>query len=88
MRGRLLFEPEATYPALESLMEAGATIKSTTLSNSFSFADYLNHYSQRVLPLAVVTENGRLMFFTADNRPSPKAGQTVIGLISADGELG
>lgn len=67
-------------------METGATIKSTALSSSFSYADYLANYEERPpIPLAVVTSDSKLQLFTEDNRPTPKPGQTIISLIPAEG---
>lgn len=88
LRGRVLFGPEASYSQLDSHMEAGATVKSTPLTDSFTYADYQNHYGNRAMPLGIVTDNARLTFFTADNRPNPKAGQTIIGLIPGNGQRG
>lgn len=86
LRGRSLFSSTATYDHIEKLMETGATIKSTALSSSFSYADYLANYEERPpIPLAVVTSDSKLQLFTEDNRPTPKPGQTIISLIPAEG---
>lgn len=86
LRGRALFGPETTYELLNSGMETGAIIKATPLTASFSYADYQAHYRNRAVPLALVSDNARLTLFTTDNQPTPKAGQTIIGLIPNDGE--
>ncbi len=83
LRGRSLFGPDMTYERLDSHMQAGSVIKSTPLSSSFTYADYLEHYNNRVVPLALITSDSKLVFFTDDLRPTPKAGQTIISLIPA-----
>lgn len=84
LRGRSLFGPEMTYEHLDSLMEAGSVVKSTPLSNSFTYADYLEHYDNRAVPLGLITSDSKLILFTDDIRPTPKAGQTIISLVPTD----
>ncbi len=85
LRGRSLFSSNATYGHMEELMNAGATVKSTALSPSFAYADYLAHYGERSpIPLAVVTGDSKLQLFTDDNSLVPKPGQTIISLVSSE----
>lgn len=84
LRGRSLFGPEMTYENLDSLVKAGSVVKSTPLSSSFTYADYLEHYDNRAVPLGLITSDSKLILFTDDIRPSPKAGQTIISLIPPD----
>ena len=85
LRGRSLFRSNATYGHMEELMDAGATVKSTALSPSFTYADYLGHYEeQSPIPLAVVTSDSKLQLFTDDNSLAPKPGQTIISLVSSE----
>lgn len=84
LRGRSLFGPEMTYEHLDSLMQAGSVVKSTPLTNAFTYSDYLDHYDNRVVPLGLVTSDSKLIFFTDDIRPTPKAGQTIISLVPAN----
>ncbi len=86
--GRALFGQNVSYDLLDSCMDDGATIKATTLTPSFTYADYQEHYRHNAIPLGIVTDNARLTLFTADNRPIPKAGQTIIGLIPKDSDSG
>ena len=83
--GRVLFNPQANHDTLVEAVEDGAALRTTTLSQSFTYADYLTHYGGRAVPLCLVTDSGRLAFFTADARPTPKPGHSVIGLIQPEG---
>ncbi len=84
LRGRYLFDPEVTYSFLESQLERGAEVKATTLTPAFTYSHYLEHYGERTIPLALVSEGLKLTLYTADNRPTPKPGQTLISLITAE----
>jgi hypothetical protein len=88
LRGRALFGPEATYDRIAAGLEDGTVVKATTLSPSFSYADYQTHYDNRAVPLGIVSDNARLTLYTSDSRPAPKAGQTIISLVPNDGERG
>jgi hypothetical protein len=88
LRGRTLFGPEISYDFLAGQMEKGATLRATTLTSAFTYSDYLAQNNRRIVPLCLITENGRLIFYTLDNRPSPKPGQTVVSLFPAGNEHG
>lgn len=84
LRGRPLFDTEVTYDFLTGQMEKGATVKATSLTSEFSYSDYLAQNRNRIVPLCLISENRRLIFFTLDANQSPKAGQTVVSLFMAD----
>jgi hypothetical protein len=81
LRGRYLFAPGATYDALDERFAAGDVVKTTKLTPEFDWAAFRERYGKDALPLFVVTEAGVLQVCVADKAPSPKAGQTVIGLV-------
>jgi len=83
-QGRTLFDPAQDYDALTSAVEDGAGLKTTTLSPEFGWADYQTHYGTRATPLCLLTDNGRLLFYTAGSRPAPKAGHQIISLVRAE----
>lgn len=81
-RGRILFGEDLTYARLASALAAGAEIKATTLTETFSYDDYLETYGDRVLPLFAITKRGNLRIFgDPEYNPSPQAGWTVISLV-------
>ena len=82
-RGRVLFDPEATYSVLGARFEQG-TVKKTSLTEEFTFEDFKARYADGALPLFVVGSNGRLSVFSVDGRPTPKAGDKVISLIDPE----
>jgi len=82
LRGRILFDAQSTYEYLEGQMTAGASIKGTPLTGTFSYESYTDQYEDAI-PLAVIAPSGRLTFFTDDLQPTPKSGQTILGLVPA-----
>jgi hypothetical protein len=65
-------------------MDEGATIKATKLSDSFTFNDYVNQNQAGFVPLLLIHKDNRLALYTEDNRPLPKAGQTIVSVIKSD----
>ena len=80
-RGRPLFSPELGYWTLAGLLESGARIKATRLSDSFDFDHYLSaRPGHPPVPLFALDPKGRAQPFTQDQILQPAAGWTVIGL--------
>jgi hypothetical protein len=86
--GRVLFAATAYHDYLTEALEDGATITTTTLTAEFSYADYRERYGDRAIPLCLATENGRLHFFAADARPTPRPGDQLVSLILPEGSDG
>lgn len=61
-----LFGEGITYGKLASLMAKGAQIKTTSLTDNFSFEDYLATYESRALPLLALTPKGRVQMYSAN----------------------
>jgi hypothetical protein len=81
LRGRNLFASGVTYEALDHRFAEGQVVKATKLSAEFDYAAFRERYGEDALPLFVVTEAGSLLVCTADKKPSPKPGQTLISLV-------
>lgn len=60
-----LFGGSVSYAKLASLMSKGALIKSTNLTESFSFDEYLARYGESAMPLIYLQE-GKVNIFTGD----------------------
>ena len=78
--GRRLFGQEVTFAGLARMLAGGAELRTTTLTEAFSFADYLSGPQGHRLPLFAIDPADRLHVFTLDAAPSPTAGWKVIGL--------
>lgn len=87
LQGRPLFR-DTTLAQIETLLEQGATIHATKLSNEFDFDAYRARHGADVLLLCVIAENGRLIVVTGDEKVQPRPGNTVISLMppAAEGQ--
>ena len=83
--GRFLFGPDITHRILDERFEAGMVVKTTRLSEEFTFDDYANRYGENALVLFVITESGELVIRTAESTTIPRPKQTLIALVPEKG---
>ncbi|OFC69658.1 cation:proton antiporter [Alteromonas confluentis] len=81
-----LFDEGVTYGYLATAVTRGAKVKTTRLSEEFSFADYTKQYGDRAVPLIAFDENGRTHTFLTGKALEPKANWKLISLIVPDSE--
>jgi NhaP-type Na+/H+ or K+/H+ antiporter len=77
-----LFAEDITYGKLAGLVSKGATIKTTRLSDSFSYEDYKQQYADRALPLCAIDANNALVLFATSHELKPKAEWRIVSLIT------
>ena len=82
LRTRVLFDHGLTHEDLEHRFEHGARIKTTKLTDEFSFEDFQETYGKSATPL-FLSSQGKLTVLTDGAAITPKAGQSVIALIDA-----
>lgn len=83
LRGRFLFGKGLNYNFLTNSFLNGAIIKSTTLTEEFSFGDFKNEYANNVIPLFLISKNNRLVPITLNDKIEPEPGNTIIALIGS-----
>jgi NhaP-type Na+/H+ or K+/H+ antiporter len=83
-RGYELFGKNVAYGNLANLLRNGAEIKSTQLSDEFTFEQYLEKYGERVTPLFAIDSKQRIQIFVANGKMKPESGWTIIGMIQAE----
>jgi hypothetical protein len=88
LRGRFLFGRDVTYRILDERFAAGWVVKTTRLSDEFTFDNYQNLYGADALILFVKTETKELVIRTAEVTTTPRSGQTLISLVPEDGQPG
>ncbi len=81
IRGRYLFNKDATHSNLSYRTSIGAQVKKTKITDEFTFEDFLVRYGESAIVLGVLSETKQLMVSTADTPLIPKAGQTVIAMV-------
>ncbi len=80
IRGRTLFAPHATYEKLEKRFAEGAQLKTTKLTEDFTFKDFQVRYGTNALVLFQI-EDGKLSIRTAESTSLPQPGQKLISLV-------
>lgn len=83
LMGRALFGEGLTFTALKEMYDAGAEFKTTKLSETFTFADFKEHYGEGTVVMCSIKDDGSLSINTADDPLTPGPGQTVLSLVSS-----
>lgn len=83
-RGYELFGEDVSYGTLAYKLRNGAEIKSTQLSDEFTFEQYLEKYGERIIPLFAIDTKHRIHIFVTNGKMKPESGWTVTGLIEAE----
>lgn len=81
LRGRYLFGTDMTYQRLDELFEDGYVVKSTRLSEKFTFDRFRERYNDDYHLLFRVENDGTLEPFTVDEQNKPVAGNLVLALV-------
>lgn len=84
LQGRHLFDPELTYARLDEIFDAGWTIKTTPITEKFTYAKFQELYGERTLPLFVISKGHELIPIDASQPIKPRAGQTLIAAVPGD----
>ncbi|MBY6063549.1 cation:proton antiporter [Pseudidiomarina sediminum] len=79
-----LFGKGVTFSKLASLTFQGAQMKTTAITESFSFQDYQERYGNRAIPMFAVDERKHCHVFTSDHTFEPKPGWQIVALITAE----
>lgn len=80
-RGQLLGAPSMTYQQLANLLNRGAELYSTTLTEGFDWQDYLALHGQRAHLLFARDGNGWMHVATPDEPLNPQPGWTLLALV-------
>jgi NhaP-type Na+/H+ or K+/H+ antiporter len=80
--GQRLFQETATHDALAGYLADGAEIKTTPLTDKFSYEDYLQQQEEERIPLFAIDTGERIYPLTVDIEIIPQAGWKIIGLSS------
>lgn len=81
LRAPILFGDNITHALLEERIEQGWRTKTTRLSETFGFADFLNEHGADAVPLFAVSEQGRVRVANLAHPLQPRAGMTLTALV-------
>ena len=82
--GRILFTRDISYGKLAQRIRKGEEIKSTTLSENYSWADWQRDNAENAVLLFALDNRKRLSWFTHDHKLQPEAGWRIFALSPAD----
>ena len=82
--GRILFESGADFASLLDRERAGWRFSKTNITPVFSAEEYRRNLGEDEEPLAVLKEDGRLLFFATEARPVIETGDVVISFVAPD----
>ncbi len=85
LRGRYLFDEQATFYFFTRKLNEGFEFKATHLTSEFTFQHFQDHYPGEVLPLFIISEGKELSVFANDSKTVPNDGDTIVALVK-DGE--
>ncbi|QDT27730.1 K(+)/H(+) antiporter NhaP [Gimesia panareensis] len=78
--GRTVFGDSLNYQDLSRMLEQGAEMKTTLLTEEFSFEDYLAQTDEERVPLFAIDTGNQVQVFTAEADFQPKAGWKIMSL--------
>ncbi|MGJ8681592.1 cation:proton antiporter [Paraglaciecola sp.] len=76
-----LFSEDVNYGKLASFMAKGAIIKTTRISEEFTFENYEQEYDGKLLTLCAIDSKGKVHMYTHSNSIKAKADWRIISLI-------
>jgi NhaP-type Na+/H+ or K+/H+ antiporter len=79
-RGRLLFGAGMDYSRMIERFGETPAVKTTHLTKEFDYAAFQALHGESVLPLFLIRASGEVALFTAENPPTPQAGEVLISL--------
>lgn len=80
-RGRMLFASDISHHVLQDIVDDGAIVKSTTLTESFSMVEFREMHGEDAIVLFCLDAERKLKIRTSASKYEPVAGETVIALV-------
>ncbi|UCC48004.1 MAG: cation:proton antiporter, partial [Gemmatimonadota bacterium] len=80
LRGRFLFDPQATYWNLTARFDAGADVKTTNLTEAFDYERFRARY-RKAIPLFLIGAGNELTVFTVKSPPEPVPGHRLVAIV-------
>jgi hypothetical protein len=80
LMGRTLFNEDLNFDRFTELYKKGQVIKSTPLTEAFTFQHFKKTYEDDFDPLFIISKEGSIQPFVVDNPTSPQPGDAIISL--------
>lgn len=78
---RMLFGDEVTWPMLSNLINQGAQVRVTNITENFSFKDYQAYWQEKAIPLFAISPKEDFYIFAEDSSIKIEPGWKVGGLV-------
>jgi NhaP-type Na+/H+ or K+/H+ antiporter len=82
-RGKTLFSSKVSYSQLASMHAQGATLKTTKLSDSYDYQQYLQQHNSQAIPMFAIDAEQHIHVFSEGGTIKPESGWSVIGMVSS-----
>lgn len=79
-----LFNEEVTYAKLAGYVAKGGSIKTTRISDEFTYEDYEQEYAGRSIRLCAIEPSGKVRMYTSLKNIQPKSDWRIISLITEE----
>ena len=79
-QGYVLFNRFLTFGKLKDLIDKGAEIKHTKLSNEFTFKHFQEHNHDKAIPLFAITPKGKVEVFVEGGKIKAEPGWSILSL--------
>jgi len=86
LTGRTLFKKEMNFDHISELYKAGKIIKSTLLTETFTFQNFKETHGDDAIPLFLLNKDDSIQPFVVDNPPVPQAGDTIISMADPEAD--
>lgn len=86
LRGRFLFGDGMSHYHLNDLVLQGYTIKTTRITEEFSYEDMEDLYSNDIIPLMRISPSNKLYVYALDDHAAPKPGHKILALVNTEKE--
>ena len=79
------WEHSVSYASLAKMLNSGAEVRTTRLSETFDYDDFVRRHWKRAVPLFALTPKGRLRVFVAGEELEPGPGWRLVALVQPSG---
>lgn len=82
-----LFGDDVTFSSLTAALHQDWAIRSTRLTESFTYKDFFRMSKEQAIPLFAISPNGTLEIFSVENQPVPLANWILLSLMPPQEEV-
>lgn len=83
-KGAFLGNKDLTFGKLSQWLKQGARIRTTQITEEYSFADFMEKNAGKVIPLIAIDKRRHMHIFTDKDTVEPKAGWLVVSVYKED----